>query len=388
MENKQSLFDLRDKFSELNINEIDTNHAAYITESKTFKIFNSIAKIIAEDRNGTGFFIKLKLEKINCKWKYFNTKYFLVTCQHVVNKKDVDSTQTIKISYGKKNEEIIKEINLNNNKRIIKCFDSPVDITLIQIIGEDCIPEDKFLIPDYRYKNDGFNYYLNKDLYLAGYPGDKKINEERVVCSGTIKEVKDIEFAHTLDTKGGLSGSPICLIDDGKVIGIHKSGIEKIHINYGTFIGFIINDFEKHKEQSKVSVKDMLFDGQRKISKEEIKDIQNLGVIMCKFFHKVEKYALRVGNIENEKKELFHYYCYDCFCKNSSIEELFIILKKENESFKFSLDEFYSKYGIPPRFDNIGKDLALHFIKLKSFLKNENEKNIFDDIIYVINNNF
>ena len=120
MENKQSLFNLREEFSELNINEVDTNHAVYIPESKTNKIFNSITKIIMEDGTGTGFFMKLKLENkysigVCRHFDGLDTVYFLVTCEHVVQKKDVDSKETIKICYGKINEEIIKEINLNDN---------------------------------------------------------------------------------------------------------------------------------------------------------------------------------------------------------------------------------------------------------------------------------
>ena len=135
---------------------------------------------------------------------------------------------------------------MNDSERYIKCFDDPVDITLIEIISKDSIPLDKYLIPDYNYKDSSdFNHYLDKDVYSAGYPGDKKINRERIVCSGKIKEIKDFEFAHSLDTKGGSSGSPICLIDDTRVVGIHKSGIKEIETNFGTFIGFVIKELEE-----------------------------------------------------------------------------------------------------------------------------------------------
>ena len=43
-----------------------------------------------------------------------------------------------------------------------------------------------------------------------------------------------------MDSKRGSSGSPICLINNSKVIGIHKSGIKEFKTNYGTFIGFIV----------------------------------------------------------------------------------------------------------------------------------------------------
>ena len=62
---------------------------------------------------------------------------------------------------------------------------------------------------------------------MAGYPRDER-NElnERCICSGKIKEIgigiKDFEFKHTLDTRPCSSGSPICLIENLNVVGIHK----------------------------------------------------------------------------------------------------------------------------------------------------------------------
>ena len=72
---------------------------------------------------------------------------------------------------------------------------------------------------------------------MAGYPDDDQHDIERVICSGKIKEIKDFEFSHQLDTRIGSSGSPICLLDDTSIIGIHKGGIKEKKINYGTFIG-------------------------------------------------------------------------------------------------------------------------------------------------------
>ena len=89
MESKQSLFNLREQFSDLNIKQVETNHAVYIPESKVNKIFNSITKIFAKKGNGTGFFMELKIDNVH--------RYFLVTCHHVVLKEDVYSRETIRI---------------------------------------------------------------------------------------------------------------------------------------------------------------------------------------------------------------------------------------------------------------------------------------------------
>ena len=83
----------------------------------------------------------------------------------MISEEDVKSKETIKIYYGKKQEEKQKEIKLDKNNRIINCFKEPIDITLIEIIPKDFIPNDKYLIPNYNYKkNSGFNCYLNKDF--------------------------------------------------------------------------------------------------------------------------------------------------------------------------------------------------------------------------------
>lgn len=369
MESKQSLFNLREQFSDLNIKEVETNHAVYIPESEVNKIFNSITKIFAKKGNGTGFFMELKIDNVQ--------RYFLVTCHHVVLKEDVDSRETIRISYGKKNEEIIKFIMLNDSERFIKCFDDPVDITLIEIISKDSIPIDKFLVPDYSYKNcSDFNYYLGKDFYSAGYPGDKMINGERIVCSGKIKEIKDFEFAHSLDTKGGSSGSPICLIDDARVVGIHKSGIKGIQTNYGTFIGFVIKKLEGKK----------IFMGMlgTRISPSEFKlfDLKRCSDNIYKLCLTAELYAIKIGDKYDYRPKFSGSIKNENLFNNYTTEELLNILKKEIELCKSLLNEYYLKYGELLRLNNVNFSFFSKFFnELKSFLKNEYEKSIYNDII-------
>ena len=60
-------------------------------------------------------------------------------------------------------------------------------------------PENKFLFPDLNYKN-GFNTYLNKNFFLAGYPNSESFKKERHISSGKIIKINNFEFNHTLDT--------------------------------------------------------------------------------------------------------------------------------------------------------------------------------------------
>ena len=41
----------------------------------------------------------------------------------------------------------------------------------MKVIEDDKIPEEKYLFPDFNYKN-GYMFYKDKDFYLAGYPKD------------------------------------------------------------------------------------------------------------------------------------------------------------------------------------------------------------------------
>ena len=102
-------------------------------------------------------------------------------------------------------------------------------------------------MPDLNYKN-GYEFYKDKNLYLVGYPYSEGNRRERSISSGKIKSINinNIGFTHSLDTRPGSSGSPICLIDNKCVIDIHRQGDKIKPINYGTFIGYIIDELEKY----------------------------------------------------------------------------------------------------------------------------------------------
>ena len=144
--------------------------------------------------------------------------------------------------YGKKTNEKKISFKLDNSERFFACYEEK-DVTSIEILEKDNNPEDKFLIADLNYKY-GYDEYTKKKFFLAGYPRDSNYEKERHVSSGKITEIKGFEFKHSLETRRGSSGSPICLIDNTQVVGIHKQGKEKSSINCGTFIGVIIDDLE------------------------------------------------------------------------------------------------------------------------------------------------
>ena len=226
------------------INEADTKHAPIISETATDALYNSIVRIETQQLIGTGFFLKKQIKN--------EFKYFLFTCEHVITKDDFNSKIAINLHYGKKNNEKKKKIVLDNKKRFIACFGGEKDVTVIEILKSDDIPEDKYLLADLNYKY-GYNKYKNGKFFLAGYPNDPIYHKERHISSGEIKSIEGFEFEHSIDTRAGSSGAPICFIENLGVIGIHKQGNTKKSINYGTFIGVILDDLEKiYKEINSV----------------------------------------------------------------------------------------------------------------------------------------
>lgn len=229
--------------------EVDTDHAPQIPSSAIEEIFNSIVRIKINFKGktwyGTAFLVQMTIKNE----KY----YFLVTNYHILGQDEVNAKIEITIYYGNKNEN---EKCIKLNKRFIKCYNKPIDITIVEIVESDHIPEDKYLIPDMNYKN-GYDIYLKKKiykLYLAGYPHVINSEGEKHISSGYITEIKSFNFVHTLDTRKGSSGSPICIIDNRNLIGIHTGGDSNKKINYGTFIGIILDNLENEniKEHKKV----------------------------------------------------------------------------------------------------------------------------------------
>ena len=229
------------------VKESDTKHASLIPESACDVLYNSIVKIVMNDGlQGTGFFMKIKI-----KGKEING---LFTCNHVINEKNIDSRETFDIYYGKITKEINKKIKLDTNIRLIKTFKNPIDATLVEIIESDYIPNDKYLFPDYNYKN-GFEYYKDKSFYMAGYPRLLGRKDERCICSGQINEIIGFDFKHTLDSRSSSSGSPICLKDNKCVVGIHKQDDLERPVNYGIFLGIILDNLENNESNEVIEEK-------------------------------------------------------------------------------------------------------------------------------------
>ena len=195
------------------------------------KASKSICKIIlGEDKKfGTGFLMNIKIKGQNL----FNC---LLTNFHILDNHTIDTNTHIELEIEEKKIPLKK-----NSNRIIKLFNKPIDITLIEIIEEDELPEDIiYLSYDLNYIKNGYDCYLNKEIFVLQHP----YGEDMHSALGKITKIKDFEFEHEAGTCPGSSGSPIILIENNQVIGIHKGKNKNDENKRGTFIGKLLDSIE------------------------------------------------------------------------------------------------------------------------------------------------
>ena len=153
----------------------------------------------------------------------------------------------------------------------MKCFDDQIiDATIIEILSEDKIPDDRYLDPDLNYKN-GYEQYIENDIYTGGFPSVEVNKGDRHFSGGKLlKHHTDNPkcFLHDCATKEGSSGSPL-INNTQQVIGIHYgSNIIKTH-NFGVFIGYIIDFLENSKDPLMFHDKGELTNNEEKINNKE-----------------------------------------------------------------------------------------------------------------------
>lgn len=258
---------------------------------------------------GTGFFIKFKKDNNDMKYQYF-----LMTCEHVIEKKMIDANIfSIDIFYHYEN--IHKTITLNQ-ERFIKEYktDYNVDITIIEILKEDDISWVYFLEPDYEMKKNNFDNYLQSKIIIHQFP----LSNEQCYSEGKITDVikDEKKIIYKCSTEKGSSGSPIMKEDSKLVFGVHFHGDYEDgycgNNNYGYFIIDVINDderknyanyyIEENKNEGNLTDREILA---KKTESERIYniDIFRLGLSYDSLLAKLE------FNIENiRKKEKYSYF--------------------------------------------------------------------------------
>ena len=196
------------------------------------EVCKSVCKIITKNSVASGFLIKLYKEQ--------KELYCLMTNEHVINKKMIESKDIINFYYNYEKEW--KQLKLDTTQRFIK-FDSEKDFTIIEIKPDDKIKEKYFLLPNINKINN-----INEEIYIVQFPEGIKLSSSK----GKITEIENFQFFYDASTKHGSSGSPILLKNSIKVIGMHKGSYNAKKMNRGIQMYSIIELFQSNEEQNQL----------------------------------------------------------------------------------------------------------------------------------------
>ena len=225
--------------------------------NKQVEVSKSICKIITSSQLGTGFFIKLDVEK--------DSLNFLMTNEHVITQEMIEKKEEIEIKYENQKKSLI--ISLDDKGRLIKDFlYLNIDAVIIQILPKDKIQDDFFLLPNIEYLK-GYEQFENKEVYILQYAAGGELQ-----CSAQIIKKINLyknEFSHLSSTLKGSSGSPIILKGSTFVLGIHKQANKKETENYGNFIGPIIDSLKKGVKIEKKKLFNWFYEGEMVNDKKE-----------------------------------------------------------------------------------------------------------------------
>ena len=223
------------KFSFLNEVKVLTAKKAKILSEKAEK---SICEIFKDKGYGSGFF---------CKIKYSNqsNEIYLITNNHVITKDMLINKENIEIKLNNKEISIL----LNLNRRI--WTNEEIDFTCIEILKDDDIIE---IINPFEIDDNCYNLNYNSKIYdeeSIVIPSIGK-EEEIELPKGIIEYIEDerykMFFFHDCNTEPGFSGGPIILIDNLKIMGMHKGYEENNKKNIGIYFKeILVNLNEENK---------------------------------------------------------------------------------------------------------------------------------------------
>ena len=295
---------MEDSKKEKYINNISPNPVSFKGTKNILNQMNNCICRIYNNGNGTGFFTKIP----------FKNKLLpvLITNNHIINENDIKNNVTI--TFDLNNDKKLRTIELNNDR--LRYTNEKLDVTIIEIkenkdkLNNECLELDDNII-DYFESNQNKNpnylnsKYSNESIYIINYPKDKDI----VVSYGKSPELYESEIKHYCSTEPGSSGSPILLINNQKLIGIHHRSSD-YEFNNGTLLIYSIIEFQKinnnlnviNKEEKIIKEIDNYIIGEFDIKK----DNKNIRIInsyeQCNREHKVYEYEKKCEN-EKEIKE-------------------------------------------------------------------------------------
>ena len=198
---------------------------------------NCVCKIHMKGKIGTGFFIQIP----------YNDKLLnlLITNYHILNGKDIMTDNIINISLN--NEEIFKKMQIDSKRK--KYISKKLDVTIIEIKAEDNINNFLFLDENIMNNdiNDYNNIYKNESIYILNYIYGKDIK----TSYGKLNYIKENKIIHKCNTDSGSSGSPIMLLKNNKIIGVHYAGSKNNNFNFGNLLKVPILEYIEINEKNR-----------------------------------------------------------------------------------------------------------------------------------------
>ena len=222
------------------------------------KIKECVGKLELKNSLATCFFIKLPIFNNNHKMKV------LLTNNHVINDDYLKNSKTLTVEINEKKKTIDLFI-----KRFIYTNDDLFDFTIIEI--KECDFIDQFLEVD-----EGIfsQTYVNNDIYIPQFPQKNQYDSlnykgldstkyKGKLSSSWGKIIKNDEkyLYHNCNSYEGSSGSPLILIENHKVIGLHKGkgGVKNSNAKNEVGLGISIKnviDITRKKKKNIVEEKD------------------------------------------------------------------------------------------------------------------------------------
>ncbi len=193
------------------------------TEEILWQMKNCVCKIFIKGNEGTGFFVKIPYQN--------GLLSILISNNHVLDENSIKNDNIITLSIN--NE--FKQIKMAPERK--RYTNIELDITIIEIKeNEDGIKEflnlDRQIINYLKKQNniDIFkDIYTNKSIYLLYY------RKEIYTSYGLLSEIQGNTILHKCNSVRGSSGSPIILLKDRTVIGVHHGGQKYDNkFNFGT----------------------------------------------------------------------------------------------------------------------------------------------------------
>ena len=231
------------------INEDFSGNAPIITKEQNKIILLQLEKFICKiyesnGNKGTGFLCKIPFPD------QFKLLPVLITNNHVIKEEDLQTNKIIEFSIN--DDQIHKKIKINSR---IAYTNENLDVTIIEI-KPDIDQLTNFLDIDeniYNIDKDNIKIIYKKDfpLYILQYPLGLKSS----LSLGVLKDIYDFNLQYFCSTDFGSSGSPIFNLSNFKVIGVHKRKT-LYKYNEGTFIYYIIEEFNKNKFIINKNIKD------------------------------------------------------------------------------------------------------------------------------------